>query len=355
MVDSLRKNWLEWIVLLILLAFPFIVQAITGDSPFGVPRGDRMMMRGQSVLWQANMIRVFSLAILVMSYNLMFGFTGVISFGHALFFGLGGYILAMMADEYVALDPNLVLLISVIVVLVVNGVLGFLIGIVSLRLRGVYFAIFTLAIAEMGWLFFRGFGRTNGEDGLNISHLPLWIDPSRNRIMVYYIALALFVMTFVIIKQLVNSPTGTVFKAIRENEERAQAIGYDTLRYKLLSITVAGMLASLGGMLFAILDKAARPEILGVGITVDALLMTIIGGVGTFIGPVIGAGSLYILDVLFRDAVFTIGTFEINIGEQWLLILGFIFILVVLVFPYGMVGTWDRLKHRLQSRNKPNV
>lgn len=348
--DWLKSHWLELSVLVILLAFPFIVQLITGDSPYGVARGSRMVMRGQSVLWQAILIRVFSLAILVMSYNLMFGFTGVISFGHALFFGLGGYILAMMA-EFSGLDPNLSLALSVIIILVVNGLLGLLVGFVSLRLRGVYFAIFTLAIAEMGWLFFRGFGPTNGEDGLDIANLPLWIDPARNRIAVYYIGLMLFVLTYVIIKRIVNSPSGTVFKAIRENEERAQALGYDTLRYKLLSITVAGMLASLGGMLFAILDKAARPEILGVGITVDALLMTIIGGVGTFIGPVVGSTTLHILDVLFRDAVFTIGTFEINIGEHWLLILGFIFILVVLIFPYGMVGTWQRVTAALMNRN----
>ncbi len=350
-VDFLRNHWLELLVFVFLLGFPFIVQALTGDSPYGVPRGERMMMRGQSVLWQAILIRVFSLAILVMSYNLMFGFTGVISFGHALFFGLGGYLLGMIA-EFSGFDPNTALLLSIVVVLVVNGLLGFLIGIVSLRLRGVYFAIFTLAIAEMGWLFFRGFGPTNGEDGLNIVNLPEWIDPARNRIVVYYIGMFLFVATYVIIKRLVNSPAGSVFKAIRENEERAQAIGYNTLRYKLLSITVAGMLASLGGMLFAILDKAARPEILGVSITVDALLMTIIGGVGTFTGPVAGATGLHILDVVFRDAIFTIGTFEINIGEHWHLLLGFIFILVVLVFPYGMVGTWERVKNRIFNRDK---
>lgn len=349
--DNLQEHWLEWLVFTLLILFPFIVQWITGDSPFGVARGDRMMMRGQSVLWQSILIRVFSLAILVMSYNLMFGFTGVISFGHALFFGLGGYILGMIA-ELSGLNANLALFLSVIVVLIVNGILGFIIGIVSLRLRGVYFAIFTLAVAEMAWLFFRGFGPTNGEDGLNIVNLPLWIDPSRNRITVYYIGMFLFVMTYVIIKHLVNSPAGTVFQAIRENEERAQAIGYNTLQYKSLSITIAGMLASLGGMLYAILDKAARPEILGVGITVDALLMTIIGGVGTFIGPVVGSTSLHILDVIFRDAVFQIGTFEINIGERWLLILGFIFILVVLVFPYGMVGTWQRLQQKLFKKSE---
>lgn len=345
-ISSFQDNWLEWLTLVFLLLFPFIVSWITGDSPFGVARGDRMMMRGQSVLWQAHLIRVFTLAVLVMSYNLMFGFTGVISFGHSLFFGLGGYILAMLA-EYSGMGANLTLFVSFIIILSVNGFLGFIVGLVSLRLRGIYFAIFTLAVAEMVWLFFRSFELTNGEDGLNVVNLPLWIDPSRNRINVYYIGLLLFVFTYLIIRRLVKSPAGTVFQAIRENEERAQAIGYNTLRYKLLSITIAGMLASLSGMLFSIMDKAARPEILGVGFTVDALLMTIIGGVGTFIGPVLGASSLHILDVLFRDSVIEIGTFTINIGENWLLILGFVFILVVLVFPYGMVGTWHKIRSRL--------
>lgn len=350
MIKHLRQHGFEWLVLIFLILFPFIVEWLTGDSPFGVARGSRMMMRGQSVLWQAILIRVFSLSVLVMSYNLMFGFTGIVSFGHALFFGLGGYLLGIIA-ELGGLDPNLALLVSLAVVLIVNGALGFLIGIVSLRLRGVYFAIFTLAIAEMGWLFFRSFELTHGEDGLNITQLPQWIDPARNRIMLYYVGMVLFILTYLLIRRLVNSPAGTVFKAIRENEERAQAIGYHTLRYKLLSITVAGMLASLAGMLFAIMDKAARPEILGVGITVDALLMSIIGGVGTFVGPVLGATSLHILDVLFRDAVIQIGTMSINIGERWLLLLGFIFILVVLVFPYGIVGTWARLRSRWMQRS----
>jgi branched-chain amino acid transport system permease protein len=347
--ENLQHNWLQWVVLLFLLFFPFIMQLFTGDSPFGEVRGDRMMMRGESVRWQAVFIEIYALAILVMSYNLMFGFTGVISFGHALFYGLGGYLMALIL-EYSGLNANLGLLVSVLIVLAVTGVIGFIVGLVSLRLRGVYFAIFTLAVAEMGWLYFRGLGLTNGEDGLAIQNLPAWIDPTRNRIAVYYVGLALFVFTYVLIRRLVNSPAGTVFQAIRENEERAQAIGYDTLRYKLLSITVAGMLASLAGMLFAILSKRANPELLGVGNTVDALLMTIIGGVGTFTGPVIGASGLHLLDVFLRDAVITIGSVTINIGERWLLLLGFIFVLVVLVFPYGVIGTWNRLRTRLMGQ-----
>jgi branched-chain amino acid transport system permease protein len=350
-MTSLRENWLYWLVLIVLLVFPFLMQLLTGDSPFGTPRGERMVMRGESVYAQSVLINVFGLAVLVMSYNLMFGFTGVISFGHALFFGLGGYLMGIIL-EFGGMDPNLGLLVSLIAVLVVTGALGFFIGIVSLRLRGIYFAIFTLAIAEMGWLFFRGLPLTNGEDGLNVASLPEWIDPSRNRIALYYVGVFLFVFTFLLIRRLVNSPVGSVFQAIRENEERAQVLGYNTLRYKLFSITTAGMLAGLAGMLLAILNKEARPEILSVGVTVDALLMTIIGGVGTFTGPVIGAGGLHLLDTFLRDAVITLGPVTIDVGERWQLILGFIFVLVVLVFPYGVVGTWQRLRSRF-TRSKP--
>ncbi|QPC81955.1 branched-chain amino acid ABC transporter permease [Phototrophicus methaneseepsis] len=349
---GIRENWFYWLVLIFLLIFPFLVGWLTGDSPFGTPRGDRMVMRGESVYAQSILINVFGLAVLVMSYNLMFGFTGVISFGHALFFGLGGYLMGIIL-EFGGMDPNIALVVSLLVVLLVTGVIGFFIGIVSLRLRGIYFAIFTLAIAEMGWLFFRGLPLTNGEDGLNVASLPEWIDPSRNRIAVYYVGLALFVFAFLLIRRLVNSPVGSVFQAIRENEERAQVLGYNTLRYKLFSITTAGMLAGLAGMLLAIMNKEARPEILNVGVTVDALLMTIIGGVGTFTGPVIGAGGMHLLENFLREAVITIGPLTIDIGERWQLILGFIFVLVVLVFPYGVVGTWQRLRTRF-SRKVPD-
>lgn len=346
-VASLRENWLYWLILIVLVLFPFIIGWLSGDSPFGTPRGDRMVMRGESVYAQSVLINIFALSVLVMSYNLMFGFTGVISFGHALFFGLGGYLMGIIL-EFGGMDPNIGLIVALVVVLAVTGILGFIVGIVSLRLRGIYFAIFTLAIAEMGWLFFRGLSITNGEDGLNIASLPEWLDPARNRIMVYYVGLALFVLTFVLIRRLVNSPVGSVFQAIRENEERAQVLGYNTLRYKLFSITVAGMLAGLAGMLLAIMNKEARPEILNVSVTVDALLMTIIGGVGTFTGPVIGASGLHLLDTFLREAVVTIGPITIDIGERWTLILGFIFVLVVLIFPYGMVGTWQRLRMRFK-------
>lgn len=349
----LRQNWLFIVVFVFLLAFPHIVALLTESSPLGVPRGDRMIMRGESVRWQAVFIEVFILAIMAMSYNLMFGFTGVLSFGHALFFGLGGYIVGL-ALEYTDISDPLALLLGAALGIGVCGVVGLLIGLVSLRLRGVYFAIFTLAVAEMGFIFFGRLELTRAEDGFAITELPIWIDPSQSRLTFYYLALVCVLVVFVFIRRLVNSPTGAVLKAVRENEDRAQSIGYDTLRYKLIAITLAGMMAAVAGMLQVLLNKKVGPELLAVSNTVDPLLMTIIGGVGTFVGPVIGATGLHLLDTVLREATFQIGGITLVVADIWGLLLGVIFIVVVLVFPQGVIGTWQRIRGRRRSqRPKP--
>jgi branched-chain amino acid transport system permease protein len=345
LLKTLRENWALFTLLIFLIVFPFLVGALTESSPYGVVRGDRMIMRGESVRWQAVMVEAFILGILAMSYNLMFGFTGVLSFGHALFFGLGGYILGMML-EYTPLDTGLALIAGIVMGVVLCGALGLLIGLVTLRLRGVYFAIFTLALAEMGLIFFGRLQLTRAEDGFSITELPAWLDPSQSRLNFYYIALVMFVAVFLFIRRLVNSPAGAVFKAVRENEDRAQSIGYNTLNYKLLSITLAGMMAALAGMLHILLNKKVGPELLSVTYTIDPLLMTIIGGVGTFTGPIIGTWSLHFLDTILRDATLIIGGTAVKISDVWSLVLGCLFIIVVLVFPQGMVGMWHRWRNR---------
>lgn len=348
---TLADNWIYVLLLVFLIAFPHIVGALTNSSPYGVERGSRVIMRGESAYWMAVFIEIFALTILVMSYNLMFGFTGVISFGHALFFGIGGYVTGMIW-QYTGIDADLGFFASVALTLLITGVVGFLIGLVSLRLKGVYFAIFTLAVAEMAWIYVSRWPVTNGEDGFALDKLPAWIDPSQNRLNLYYIGLVLFVFSFLFIRRLVNSPTGSVFKAIRDNEERAKTIGYHTLRFKLLSITVASMMAGAAGLLHGILNKKLGPEMFGVSHTVDALLMTIIGGVGTLTGPIIGATGLHLAEIFTRDVTISIGSLAIRIGDSWLLILGFIFILAVMVFPYGIVGTWTRLRLWIQRQRQ---
>jgi len=352
--QTLRGNGWISLLLLFLIVFPFLVGWLTESSPVGIPRGDRMVMRGESVRWQAVLIEVYILAILAMSYNLLFGFTGVVSFGHALFFGMGSYILGL-ALEYTALDTGLALALGIFAGIVVCGLLGLLIGFVTLRLRGVYFAIFTLAVAEMFFIFFGRFQLTKAEDGFAITDLPVWLDPAQSRLTFYYVALALFVFTFLFIRRLVKSPTGAVFQAIRENEDRAQALGYNTLRFKLLSIMIAAMLAAVAGMLQVLLNKKVGPELLGVAYTVDPLLHTVIGGVGTFVGPVIGTAGLHLLDVFFRNSSITLGGVTVDVAAIWPLLLGAIFIIVVLIFPQGVVGTWRRWRLNAGFRQRTSA
>ncbi|MCL4250865.1 MAG: branched-chain amino acid ABC transporter permease [Anaerolineae bacterium] len=349
-VTPRKTGWLQgngWLLVLLalLILFPFIVGALTDSSPYGVARGDRMIMRGESVRWQSVLIEVYILAILTMSYNLLFGFTGVISFGHALFFGTASYLFGL-ALEFTEMDTGLAIVVGAVAAIVVCGLLGLLIGLVTLRLKGVYFAIFTLAVAEMFFIFLGRWQLTRAEDGFAITDLPAWLDPTQSRLSFYYLALVLAVLTFLFIRRLVNSPTGAVFQAIRENEDRAQSLGYNTLNYKLFSIVIAGMLAGVAGLLQVMLNKKVGPELLSVGYTVDPLLMTIIGGVGTLGGPIIGAAGLHLLDVFFRDRELVLGSMTIDIANIWALLLGVIFILAVIVFPYGVIGTWRRWQAR---------
>jgi len=342
-----QSSGLYTLVLLFLILLPHLVGWVTGDSPFGV--GGRP--RGQSIFWQGIMIEVFILAVLAMSYNLIFGFTGVISFGHALFFGVSGYTLGIFLEKS-DFAPDLALGSGIIIGILLAGVLGFVVGLVSLRLKGVYFALFTLAVAEMFFIYASRWSFTAAEDGFPVGNIPDWLNPTRERLTFYYIALGLVILTFIFIKRLIESPTGTVLLAIRENEERAKTIGYHTLRFKLFAITVSAMLAASAGILHMLFNKKVGPEMLGLAFTVDPLLMTIIGGLGTFTGPVIGSGVLHLSDRLLRETSFMIGATEISIGTFWNLLLGIAFIVVVMVFPQGIVGTWKRWRDRNQSKVK---
>lgn len=343
----LRSSGLYMVVLLGLILLPHMIGWVTGDSPFGV--GGRP--RGQSIFWQGIMIEVFILAVLAMSYNLIFGFTGVISFGHALFFGIGGYTLGIFLEK-TELGLDLAFGSGIIIGIVLAGVMGFIVGLVSLRLKGVYFALFTLAVAEMFFIYASRWSFTSAEDGFPVANVPDWLNPTRERLTFYYVGLALLALTFVFIKRLIESPTGSVLLAIRENEERAKTIGYHTLRFKLFAITVSAMLAASAGILHMLFNKKVGPEMLGLGFTIDPLLMTIIGGLGTLTGPVIGAGVLHLSDRVLRETMFMIGTTEISIGDFWNLILGVAFIIVVMIFPQGIVGTWKRWRNRSRTRTK---
>ncbi len=343
MVPRLRRflaeNWAYLLALAVLALLPAIVGLLTGSDP--TPR------RGgnESTYWQGVFIQIYIFGILAISYNLMFGFTGVLSFGHALFFGIGAYIAGIATNELgVGFGVGCVL------ALAVSAVLGLLTGLVSLRIKGAYFAIFTMAIAQVFFVLAKNrllADITGAEDGFFFI-VPQWLTPTpKNRLTYYYLTLLIFALVFVFVRRIINSPAGRVFLSIRENEERAQTIGYNTLAFKLLSIVFAGMLASVAGILHVVFNQRhALPGLFGATYTVDPLLASLVGGVGTFSGPAIGAAILQLGETLLRGIEFTIGGTTIQVAEYWMMVLGIIFIIVVMALPQGVVGTWMRWRAR---------
>ena len=234
------------------------------------------------------LIQVFILAVYAMSYDLMLGYTGILSFGHAMFFGVGAYATGILLKHAGwSLGPTALLVIGVAIVL------ALLIGVVSLRVRGVYFAMATLAFSGMFFILvqatdFRDI--TGAEDGLHGIPVPAWLNPTDERLTFYFLALAFCVVMYLIARRVVDSPPGRVMVAIRENEARAQMIGFNTFVYKLLAVTLAGVMAALAGLMNALWNSNATPDVFSVETTINALLMTIIGGVGTLVGPDVGGG-----------------------------------------------------------------
>lgn len=337
---SLRQNGGYLLGFAILVAVPFFIAWQTESS---------VCTRGKAFFWESIFIELFILAILAISYNLLFGFTGIVSFGHAAFFGFGAYSVGLLMSHW-AWPWWLAILGGLVVGVLVALIKGF----VGLRIKGLYFALFTLAFAE---LFFILAGNrimvnlTGAEDGFTFD-VPDFLNITRNRLFFYYLALLILVGCFALVYRLMQSPTGRIMTALRDNESRAQMLGYNTFHFKLLAIILAGVMASLAGILRGLALKGASPNVLSLDFTITPLLMTIIGGTATFVGPLIGAFGLRLIEELLRDTVLTIGNSQINIGERWSLILGLVFILSVMVFPYGIVGTWQKWWHGRPK--KPN-
>lgn len=343
----LREQGGQYVILFLLIAVPFIIAWQTESS---------VCVRGKSYFWQSIFVETFILAALAISYNLIFGFAGVISFGHAAFFGIGTYAIGL-----IMLHLEWPILPAILATFIISISMGLLVSVIALRIRGLYFSIFTLVFAEIFFVLAQNrimAEITGAEDGFTFS-VPDWINATKNRLAFYYLALVFLVFCYLLVRRLINSPTGRVLNAIRDNEDRALMLGYNTFKYKTLAIVLAGVLASGAGILRGLLNKGASPNVLGVSYTIDPLIMTLIGGVGTFGGPVIGAFLLRLVEQFLRDTVLTIGNLQVNIGERWFLILGLLFILSVIVFPKGIVGTfqdqWQRWQVRRGNHNKDST
>ncbi len=311
------RPWLPWLVVFLLaVAGPLYLDRFT----------------------QGLFIQIFTLAVFGMSYDLLLGYSGIVSFGHALFFGTGAYAVGMMLKLW-----NAPLLAAFLVAILAAIVLAIVVGVLSLRVKGVYFAMVTLAFAEMFFIL-SGSSElrrwTGGDEGLQGIPVQDWLSPTEQRTTFYYVALAFMVLVYLLCRRFVHSPTGRVLLAIRENENRATAIGYNTFAFKLFATVLAGVLAATAGGMNALFFRNATPEVLGVGRTIDALLVTIIGGSGTLLGPILGAGIVRLLGNYLGDWF----------GPRWPMVFGLIYILLVMFLPYGLIGTWQRHAPAIRKR-----
>lgn len=275
------------------------------------------------------MITVFILAVYGMSYDLLLGYTGIVSFGHAIFFGTGAYAVGILLSK--TGDKGLLWL-AVLIAVLLSVVIGILIGFLSLRVKDVYFSMVTLAVAELLFIIAEKWNTlTGGNDGITYIPVPAIF---RERIAFYFIALAFLVVMYLFLRRVVNSPLGRTLQAIRENEQRVESLGYNVLRYKVASLVISGAVAALSGAMWAVFQRYINTSVLGLDRTIDALLMTIIGGAGTLIGAVFGSGVI----AFAHEWLSSLSSVH-PIFERWLMFFGIIYIIIVIWFPKGIIGT----------------
>ena len=293
-------------------------------------------------------MKVMCFALFACAFNLLIGYTGLLSFGHAAFLGGAAYATGH-ALKFWGIPTEIGLLIGVLA----GAALGLVMGVLAIRRSGIYFAMITLALAQMLYFFFLQAPFTGGEDGLQSvprGKLLGFINLSSD-LTLYYVVLGIFVLSFLLIYRTVHSPFGQVLKAIRENETRATSLGYDVARFKLLAFVLSAALAGLAG--------ATKTLVLGFATLTDAhwstsglvILMVLVGGMGTMLGPILGAFVIVALENKVGDIGAFLGRITgiewfNGLGEAVTIVTGLIFVICVMAFRRGIVGElqawWSR-------------
>ena len=288
-------------------------------------------------LYPVFMMKALCFAIFACGFNLLLGFTGLLSFGHAAYLGAAAYATGWLVRS-AGFSPEL----GVLAGMLGAGALGAVVGAIAIRRQGIYFAMITLAMAQMIYFVFLQAPFTGGEDGLQgvprgklFGFVPLTDD----RVM-YYVVLAVFVAVFLFILRVVHSPYGQVLKAIRENEPRAVSLGYDVDRYKLLAFVLSTALAGLAGSMKTLVVGFAALTDAHWSLSGEVVLMTLLGGLGTFAGPVLGAFTIIGLQNFLADRV----------GSWINVIIGVIFVVCVVAFRRGFVGELLAWRQRRAAR-----
>ena len=315
--------------LVALLAFPFV------GTPFYTEMVTRMMI----------------MAIFAMSLDLLQGVTGLVSLGHAAYFGLAGYALAFLTPQGEAVSLWWTLPVAVLA----SGLAALIIGFFVVRTHGIYFIMVTMAFAQMVFYLFFDNKVLGGSDGLYINFKPSaailgWVpfDLDNKRVL-YYFTLTTLLVTYVFLRRLLFSPFGRTLSGIRVNEHRMRAMGYGVFGYKLAAFTVAGALAGLAGYLWGAQTGYVNPELMGFHMSAHAIMMVILGGMGNFAGAIVGAFAFEYLLHVFKDLP-TIG--KVNLGKHWQFWMGLFIVLLVTFAPRGILGLVEKFMKRKGSRHE---
>jgi branched-chain amino acid transport system permease protein len=289
--------------------------------------------------WRRFLTEVLIWGLLAMSSDLLIGYTGMISFGHSAFFGLGMY--GAAAALILFSPPNLWLAIAF--GLIGSAIVALFVAYFSTRLRDIYFAITTLIFSQIFYvIIFTWTAVTGGENGLIFTRphfsIPFLVDLRFTSSTMHWFVLAVVTGSYLILRRVTQSPFGMVLQSIRENEARTRAIGYPVKRYKIASVMLSGLFAGLAGVLYAIQNEFAAPDFVFFITSGDTVIFNVLGGIGTLVGPIVGAGFFQLLRELMARIF----------GDQfpYLVPLGFIFIAMIIFLPQGLLGFARRWLNR---------
>jgi branched-chain amino acid transport system permease protein len=286
------------------------------------------------VMYPVFLMKALCFALFACAFNLLLGYTGLLSFGHAAFFATAAYVTGYLIKQQ-AFGPGAGILAGTLAA----AALGFVVGNLVIRRQGIYFAMITLALAQLMYFLYLQAPFTGGEDGLQA--IPrgrlLWLINLENDRTLYYVVLAIFIFGVLLVRRTIHSPFGQVLKAIRENEARAVSLGYDVNRYKTLAFVISAALAGLAGATKAVVFTFVTLTDADWHTSGDVVLMSLLGGMGTVSGPVVGAFSIVALENELSDKA----------GSFVTVIIGAIFIICVLVFRRGIVGEAAALWRRV--------
>jgi branched-chain amino acid transport system permease protein len=304
----------------------FVVVAMLAASPIVLPE-----------FWQRFTTEILIWGLFAMSSDLLIGYTGMVSFGHSAFFGLGMY--GAAAALLIVKPPNLWL--AMLAGLVAAAVVAMFVAYFSTRLREIYFSIATFVFSQIFYvIIFTWTDVTGGENGLTFRQPPFGIPGifsipfTRNGL--HWFVLGVVVVSYLALRRITQSPFGMVLQSIRENEPRTRAIGYHVEHYKIVSVMLSGLFAGLAGVLYAIQNKFAAPDFVLFIISGEAVIFNVMGGIGTLVGPVAGAAFFLLMKEVFSRVFY----------EYYLIPVGVIFTLMVMFVPQGLLGAWRRQLNR---------